>query len=102
MNQHISSLKLHRMRYGELSSEEVGAVRSHVDGCEQCTTRLQNQEHHRAAFEVEPVPETPTPEPEVVEAPPPMASNKILVWVILVAAIAIAATAVIILVLRST
>lgn len=57
MADHISTLKLHQLRYGELSAAEEQILRTHVVGCARCTARLQAQEGERAAFVVTPVPE---------------------------------------------
>jgi hypothetical protein len=53
---HISTLDLHRLRYGELDKARSTEVRTHVDGCPACTERLQAQHAMRAEFEVLPVP----------------------------------------------
>lgn len=53
---HISTLDLHRLRYGELDKEQTRALRQHIDGCEQCLARMQAQSSMRAEFEVLPVP----------------------------------------------
>ena len=53
---HISTLDLHRLRYGELDKARTVEVRAHVDGCPTCTERLQAQHAMRAEFEVRPVP----------------------------------------------
>jgi hypothetical protein len=53
---HISTLKLHRLRYGELSHDEQATLRDHLAGCETCASRLSAQDNHRAAFELMPVP----------------------------------------------
>ena len=57
MADHISTLKLHRLRYGELDEAEVRAIRTHVEGCARCAERLQVQEQERAAFVATPVPD---------------------------------------------
>ena len=53
---HVSTLDLHRLRYGELDKARATEVRAHVDGCATCTERLQAQHAMRAEFEVRPVP----------------------------------------------
>ena len=53
---HISTLDLHRLRYGELEKARASEVRAHVDACPACTQRLQAQHSMRAEFEVRPVP----------------------------------------------
>jgi hypothetical protein len=53
---HVSTLDLHRLRYGELDKARAAEVRAHVDGCATCTGRLQAQHAMRAEFEVRPVP----------------------------------------------
>jgi len=54
---HISTLRLHKLRYGELDPEEQAEVMRHLSNCEACSSRLSAQENHRAAFELMPVPE---------------------------------------------
>jgi hypothetical protein len=54
---HISTLDLHRLRYGELDRARTTELRSHMDGCPSCLARLQAQQAMRAEFEVLPVPE---------------------------------------------
>jgi len=54
---HVSTLSLHRLRYGELDASEEQALRDHLHSCEACAARLRAQENHRAAFELEPVPQ---------------------------------------------
>lgn len=53
---HISTVKLHQLRYNELDAEEAASIRSHLDGCERCRSRLQVMQNERAAFELEPMP----------------------------------------------
>ncbi|MFT5681467.1 MAG: hypothetical protein ACI8RZ_002373, partial [Myxococcota bacterium] len=54
---HISTLTLHKLRYGELSPDEHAELKTHLSDCETCSGRLSAQENHRAAFELMPVPE---------------------------------------------
>ena len=54
---HLSTLKLHQLRYGELAGDELREARAHIDACPQCRDRLAMQEQARAAFVLEPVPE---------------------------------------------
>lgn len=64
---HPSTLTLHQLRYGELPDDVAAEVRAHVHACEVCAPRLRAQENHRAAFELEPVPQAirtaPRPRP---------------------------------------
>jgi hypothetical protein len=53
---HISTLELHRLRYGELDKARTAEVRTHIDACAACKERLQAQHAVRAEFEVLPVP----------------------------------------------
>lgn len=57
MSAHLSTLKLHQLRYGELSGEALATARAHLDSCNRCSGRLAAQENHRAAFELAPVPQ---------------------------------------------
>lgn len=50
MSPHVSTLTLHRYRYGELEPVERRDVRAHVDGCPRCRRRLAVQERERQAF----------------------------------------------------
>lgn len=53
---HISTLDLHRLRYGELEKAQAAELRGHLDQCPECRERLQAQHAMRAEFEVRPVP----------------------------------------------
>jgi hypothetical protein len=53
---HLSTLDLHKLRYGELDKARAAELRSHVDTCAGCRDRLQAQHAMRAEFEVLPVP----------------------------------------------
>jgi len=57
MTTHLSTLVLHRLRYGELSEAERSEVHAHLKTCERCAAMLRAQENHRAAFELRPVPD---------------------------------------------
>lgn len=54
---HLSTLKLHRLRNGELDVEDVDDARAHLAECEICRGRLAAQERERAAFVLLPVPD---------------------------------------------
>ncbi|TNE92281.1 MAG: hypothetical protein EP330_02135 [Deltaproteobacteria bacterium] len=54
---HLSTLKLHALRYGELEPAEEAEAKAHLETCDRCRGRLTAQENHRAAFELRPVPE---------------------------------------------
>lgn len=56
MTRHISTLDLHRYRYGELADEATDRVRTHLDACERCARRLGVQQTEREAFVLEAVP----------------------------------------------
>lgn len=56
MTQHVSTLRLHQLRLGELTGEEEGRVRSHLAECTVCSSRLDVQAETRAAFLKQPVP----------------------------------------------
>lgn len=53
---HVSTLKLHQLRYGELSPEVAGELRAHLDGCDTCRDRLHAQQATRAEFVTMPIP----------------------------------------------
>ena len=55
--EHLSTLTLHQLRYGELDADEERTARAHVATCERCAGILNAQENHRASFALEPVPE---------------------------------------------
>ncbi len=74
-SKHLSTLTLHRMRYGELQGDALHEVRAHVAACEACAARLAGQERHRAAFEAMAVP------PAIREAPVPAPANDYRGWI---------------------
>ena len=53
---HLSTLTLHRLRYGELDLDEERAAQAHLDDCERCASLLQRQQAARQEFELKPVP----------------------------------------------
>lgn len=53
---HVSTLDLHRLRYGELPATRAAGLRQHLDDCAACRGRMQAQQALRAEFEVLPVP----------------------------------------------
>ena len=56
MSSHISTLKLHHLRLGELSADAEPAVREHLAGCALCRARASHQVSARRAFEASPEP----------------------------------------------
>jgi len=54
---HLSTLTLHRLRYGELEGTERDGAQAHLRACARCSERLGVQEAERASFVVQPVPE---------------------------------------------
>ncbi len=56
MTPHLSTLALHRLRYGEITGDERDKAAAHLDGCSRCQARLAVQERERAAFVLQPVP----------------------------------------------
>jgi len=59
---HLSTLLLHRLRYGELSAAERASAEAHLSACESCRGRHQAQQAFRRAFEAAP-PRLVLPEP---------------------------------------
>jgi len=57
VNPHLSTLKLHQLRAGELDPHEVRGAREHLEACPRCAGRLRHQEHVRAEFVLRPMPE---------------------------------------------
>ncbi len=57
---HLSTLKLHQYRYGELDGDLCEEVRNHIATCERCAARLNVQERAREDFVLQPVPEAIT------------------------------------------
>jgi hypothetical protein len=53
---HLSTLRLHQLRYGELDGQALTEARAHLGACELCSGRLGVQERERNAFVVRPVP----------------------------------------------
>lgn len=56
MTRHISTLNLHRLRYGELDGDDLASVNEHLESCERCQRRLGVQQAERNAFEISPLP----------------------------------------------
>ncbi len=54
---HLSTLRLHQLRLGELDAVAARAARAHVDRCERCRARLRHQDQVRAEFVLRPAPE---------------------------------------------
>ncbi len=59
---HLSTLALHQLRYGELEGEAEAAARRHLDSCPTCNQRFAAQQAFRAAFELK-APPIALPEP---------------------------------------
>jgi hypothetical protein len=53
---HLSTLRLHQLRYGELDGQALSEARAHLGSCELCSGRLGVQERERHAFVLRPVP----------------------------------------------
>lgn len=53
---HVSTLKLHQLRLGELPGDEAARCQAHLDGCALCQARIGHQAEVRRDFEAMPVP----------------------------------------------
>ncbi len=53
---HVSTLKLHQLRLGELPAAEATRLRGHVEGCALCRSRQAHQQQTRREFEALPEP----------------------------------------------
>jgi len=60
---HISTLKLHQLRYGELDAHARAPLDAHLADCAACAARLSHQDDTRAAFVRAPVPAAILPRP---------------------------------------
>jgi hypothetical protein len=60
---HISTLKLHQLRYGELDAHARAPLDAHLAACAACAARLSHQDDTRAAFVRAPVPAAFLPRP---------------------------------------
>ena len=60
---HISTLRLHQFRLGELAPDASAAVQTHLVDCDTCASRLGHQRDLRLAFHREPVPAALLPAP---------------------------------------
>lgn len=60
---HLSTLRLHQLRLGELEPAVARAAQDHVDGCSRCAARLRHQAQVRAEFVLRPL-------PDALRAPP--------------------------------
>jgi len=56
MSPHLSTLALHKLRYGELSDSERAHAAEHLQQCALCSERLAVQERDRTAFSMRQVP----------------------------------------------
>ena len=54
---HLSTLTLHRLRYGELDGTERDGAQAHLRVCPRCAERLGVQQAERASFVLQPVPD---------------------------------------------
>lgn len=57
---HVSTLKLHQLRLGELPAEEAAKVHAHLGTCARCQARLAHQAATRRAFEATAEPLAPS------------------------------------------
>ncbi|MDP2307082.1 MAG: hypothetical protein Q8P18_13745 [Pseudomonadota bacterium] len=60
---HISTLRLHQLRLGELDAHARAPIDAHLAGCELCAGRLGHQDAQRAAFVRTPIPAGILPRP---------------------------------------
>lgn len=90
MTAHISTLDLHRHRYGELAGDAAERVASHLQSCERCQRRLGVQQAERNSFAITPIP----PAIQEIALPTRPANRPIWPRVVAIAAVALAAAAV--------
>lgn len=60
---HLSTLRLHQLRLGELEGAAAHAARDHLASCPTCAARLDHQVEARAAFSTMPMPAALLPQP---------------------------------------
>ncbi len=60
---HVSTLRLHQFRLGELTPAVADTVHAHLATCEACANRLGHQRELRLAFQREPIPIAILPAP---------------------------------------
>jgi hypothetical protein len=58
---HVSTLRLHQLRLGEIEGEDAGRIRAHLADCDACARRFDTQAQARADFVRAPVPAYVTP-----------------------------------------
>lgn len=86
---HLSTLRLHQLRLGELDPAERTAAEAHLDACPTCAARLTHQEQARAAFVVTPVPAAIV----ALDRPAPRWFERLKSWQIFAFAVPVAAAA---------
>ncbi|MFZ5481598.1 MAG: anti-sigma factor family protein [Myxococcota bacterium] len=64
---HVSTLRLHQLRLGEIDGEEAGRIRAHLADCDTCARRFDVHAETRAAFQKMPVPAWVEPAPSFGE-----------------------------------
>lgn len=64
---HVSTLRLHQFRLGELAPAAAELVQAHLATCDTCAERLGHQREARIAFQREPVPAALLPSPTWTE-----------------------------------
>lgn len=62
---HVSTLRLHQLRLGELDGDEEVRLRAHVAACDVCARRLDAQLETRQAFARQPLPPFLAPAPSL-------------------------------------
>ncbi len=56
MSEHLSTLRLHQLRYGELQGDQAADANAHIKQCSLCNERYNVQMQDRAEFQLRSLP----------------------------------------------